>query len=185
MTDQTAFDLDDVLPAWEANYEPGNVSDYLIGYANSEATAKGAAIAWVTSQTDKDPATLEWVEMPPGDRHDRWFNLIQNAEDGMALDLGVTVRRRLPATVRDAARQATAQPAAVECPQCDDTGACNGGPCAHPAAGRQDTQTTAAEAEARRRLAAVERLCSGRPGYHTITVKALLTAMSDAAGAES
>lgn len=31
-----------------------------------------------------------------------------------------------------------------------------------------------------RRLAAVERLCSGRPGYHTITVKALLTAMSDA-----
>ncbi|MDT0432780.1 hypothetical protein [Streptomyces salyersiae] len=31
-----------------------------------------------------------------------------------------------------------------------------------------------------RRLAAVEQLCSGRPGYHTITVKALLTAMSDA-----
>jgi hypothetical protein len=28
-----------------------------------------------------------------------------------------------------------------------------------------------------RRLAAVEALCSGRPGYHTITVKALLTAM--------
>lgn len=31
-----------------------------------------------------------------------------------------------------------------------------------------------------RRLNAVERLCSGRPGYHTITVKQLLTAMSDA-----
>ncbi|MEW2127079.1 hypothetical protein AB0891_25505 [Streptomyces sp. NPDC007259] len=31
-----------------------------------------------------------------------------------------------------------------------------------------------------RRLHAVEQLCSGRPGYHTITVKALLTAMSDA-----
>ena len=31
-----------------------------------------------------------------------------------------------------------------------------------------------------RRLAAVERLCSGRPGYHTVTVKRLLTAMSDA-----
>lgn len=30
------------------------------------------------------------------------------------------------------------------------------------------------------RLAAVERLCSGRPGYHTITVKQLLTAMSNA-----
>ncbi|MCX4450645.1 hypothetical protein [Streptomyces sp. NBC_01789] len=31
-----------------------------------------------------------------------------------------------------------------------------------------------------RRLRAIERLCGGRPGYHTITVKALLTAMSDA-----
>ncbi|MFD8687818.1 hypothetical protein [Streptomyces sp. NPDC059651] len=31
-----------------------------------------------------------------------------------------------------------------------------------------------------RRLHAVEQLCSGRPGYHTVTVKALLTAMSDA-----
>ncbi|MEW1638613.1 hypothetical protein AB0469_31715 [Streptomyces sp. NPDC093801] len=33
---------------------------------------------------------------------------------------------------------------------------------------------------AHRRLAAVERLASGRPGYHQITVKALLNAMSDA-----
>ncbi|MFD9952448.1 hypothetical protein [[Kitasatospora] papulosa] len=31
-----------------------------------------------------------------------------------------------------------------------------------------------------RRLAAVEQLCSGHAGYHTITVKTLLTAMSDA-----
>lgn len=31
-----------------------------------------------------------------------------------------------------------------------------------------------------RRLFAVERLCSGRPGYHTITVKQLLTAMCEA-----
>ncbi|MFB6424670.1 hypothetical protein ACFCXC_14940 [Streptomyces microflavus] len=31
-----------------------------------------------------------------------------------------------------------------------------------------------------RRLHAVELLCSGRPGYHTITVKALLTAMGEA-----
>ncbi|MER7726415.1 hypothetical protein [Streptomyces sp. NPDC096323] len=31
-----------------------------------------------------------------------------------------------------------------------------------------------------RRLAAVEQLCNGRPGYHQFTVKALLTAMSDA-----
>ncbi|MGW3711368.1 hypothetical protein ACWDN6_14620 [Streptomyces albogriseolus] len=44
-----------------------------------------------------------------------------------------------------------------------------------------DTEETP-EAAARRfarRLAAVERLCAGRPGYHTITVKALLTAMSN------
>ncbi|MGW1151995.1 zinc finger domain-containing protein [Streptomyces rubiginosohelvolus] len=41
----------------------------------------------------------------------------------------------------------------------------------------------AAEDTARRfagRLAAVEQLCSGRPGYHTVTVKALLTAMGEA-----
>ncbi|WP_405195155.1 hypothetical protein [Streptomyces anulatus] len=31
-----------------------------------------------------------------------------------------------------------------------------------------------------RRLAAVEQLCSGRPGYHTVTVKSLLTAMGEA-----
>ncbi|MGW6292467.1 hypothetical protein [Streptomyces sp. NPDC055058] len=31
-----------------------------------------------------------------------------------------------------------------------------------------------------RRLVAVERLCSGRPGYHTLTVKQVLTAISDA-----
>ncbi|QKN87630.1 hypothetical protein QEN63_gp45 [Streptomyces phage Vondra] len=43
--------------------------------------------------------------------------------------------------------------------------------------------TEAAEDMARRfarRLHAVEQLCGGRPGYHAITVKALLTAMSDA-----
>ncbi|MEU5716588.1 hypothetical protein AB0G71_12485 [Streptomyces sp. NPDC020403] len=45
-----------------------------------------------------------------------------------------------------------------------------------------DLTETADDAARRfaRRLHAVERLCSGRPGYHTITVKALLTAMSDA-----
>lgn len=46
------------------------------------------------------------------------------------------------------------------------------------AAGQPDTQQ---QTEDRRRLAAVERLCSGRPGYHTVTVKELLTAMSEAA----
>lgn len=113
MTDQTAFNLDDVLPAWEATYEPGNVSDYLIGYANSEAAAKGAALAWLQSQSDKDAADLEWVDVPSGNRHDHWFNLIQNAEDGMALDLGINVRRRLPAPARAADRQAAGQPAAA------------------------------------------------------------------------
>ena len=103
MTDQTAFDLDEFLPAWEATYEPGNVSDYLIGYANSEAAAKGAAIAWVTSQTDKDPASLEWVEMPVGDQHDHWYDLIQNHDDGIPTDTGVNVRHRIAATVRHGA----------------------------------------------------------------------------------
>lgn len=46
------------------------------------------------------------------------------------------------------------------------------------AAGQPATQQ---QTEERRRLAAVERLCSGRPGYHTVTVKELLTAMSEAA----
>ncbi|MFJ8347658.1 hypothetical protein ACIQ9J_15040 [Streptomyces sp. NPDC094153] len=43
----------------------------------------------------------------------------------------------------------------------------------------EESPTDAARRFARR-LAAVERLCSGRPGYHTITVKALLTAMGEA-----
>ncbi|MFZ3569936.1 hypothetical protein ACOKM5_23300 [Streptomyces sp. BH097] len=48
---------------------------------------------------------------------------------------------------------------------------------------QQADGTEDAEATARRfarRLHAVERLCSGRPGYHTVTVKTLLTAMSEA-----
>lgn len=45
-----------------------------------------------------------------------------------------------------------------------------------------DAEELAADAARRfaRRLVRVERLCAGRPGYHTITVKALLTAMSEA-----
>ncbi|MFD7994525.1 hypothetical protein [Streptomyces mexicanus] len=45
-----------------------------------------------------------------------------------------------------------------------------------------DEEESAADAARRfaRRLAAVERLCASRPGYHSITVKALLTAMNDA-----
>ncbi|MFF6903456.1 hypothetical protein [Streptomyces hydrogenans] len=75
------------------------------------------------------------------------------------------VYAQLAATVRDAARQTGQQPDPAaeethvvtddsddpehtddcpgclpECAQCDDTGACNGGPCAHPAAGLDASQ---------------------------------------------
>jgi len=57
----------------------------------------------------------------------------------------------------------------------------------HPPVGQPAEAQAADEAEAyqqaarraHRRLAAVERLVSGRPGYHQITVKDLLAAMSD------
>ncbi|MER7815620.1 hypothetical protein [Streptomyces sp. NPDC096153] len=93
-----ASEIDAILPAWEANYEPGNVSDYLIALANSEAAAKGAAIAWLQSESDIDPARLEWVEQPHGQRHDRWLDLIQNHDDGIATDTGVNVRHRFRRT---------------------------------------------------------------------------------------
>lgn len=47
-----------------------------------------------------------------------------------------------------------------------------------PAVG-QPAEAQGTARQAHRRLAAVERLVSGRPGYHQITVKELLTAMSD------
>ncbi|MFK8850435.1 hypothetical protein [Streptomyces sp. Ac-502] len=81
------------IPAWEAVYEPGNVSDYLIGFTNGEAAAKGAAIAWLQSESDMDPANLEWVKEPPGSRHDRWYELIENHEDGIHTGVGIIVRR--------------------------------------------------------------------------------------------
>jgi hypothetical protein len=87
--------LDVVLPAWEAMYEPGNVSDYLIGYANSEAAAKGAAEAWLRSEKD-EPGRLEWAEMPlrDDDEYDRWFDLIERHDDGIDTGPGIVVRRR-------------------------------------------------------------------------------------------
>jgi hypothetical protein len=93
MTTQPGLNPDDLLPTWEASYEPGNVSDYLIGYTNSEAAAKGAAIAWVQSQSDKDPASLEWVEAPAGHRHDTEYELIEIV-DGTVVGIGVIVRHR-------------------------------------------------------------------------------------------
>lgn len=93
-----AESVNEAIPLWEANYEPGNVSDYLIGYANSEAAAKGAAIAWLQSESDIDATRLEWVQQPHGDRHDHWYDLIQNHSDGIPTDTGINVRHRAPAT---------------------------------------------------------------------------------------
>lgn len=91
--------LDTVLPAWEAVYEPGNVSDYLIGYANSEAAAKGAADAWLRSQAEVT-GRLEWVpeERLAAGEYDQWFELVERHEDGIDTGPGIVVRRRRPAT---------------------------------------------------------------------------------------
>lgn len=88
--------LDAVLPAWEAMYEPGNVSDYLIGYANSEAAAKGAAEAWLRSEKG-EPGRLEWVaqEALAVDEHDQEFELVEFYDDGTHVGPGITVRHRI------------------------------------------------------------------------------------------
>lgn len=89
--------LDAVLPAWEAMYEPGNVSTYLIGYANSEAGAKGAAEAWLRSQAEVT-GRLEWeawvdpASLPDG--YDALFELIERHDDGIDTGPGIAVRRR-------------------------------------------------------------------------------------------
>jgi hypothetical protein len=49
------------LPRWEALYEPGNVSSYLIGYLNDEAPAKAAAEAWLRSWSEVI-GELRWDE---------------------------------------------------------------------------------------------------------------------------
>ena len=89
----------ELLPAWEAMYEPGNVSTYLIGYANSEAGAKGAAEAWMRSQAEVT-GRLEWEQwndaatLPDG--YDALFELIQRHDDGVDTGPGITVRHRTP-----------------------------------------------------------------------------------------
>jgi hypothetical protein len=74
-------------------YEPGNVSDYLIGYANSEAAAKGAAEAWLRSEKD-EPGRLEWLPQNPVDGYDTEFELVEHHDDGIDTGPGITVRRR-------------------------------------------------------------------------------------------
>ncbi|MFF7329715.1 hypothetical protein [Streptomyces sp. NPDC008150] len=86
-------DLNLVLPAWEAMYEPGNVSDYLIGYANSEAGAKGAAEAWLRSQAEVT-GRLEWQPQNPPDGYDTEAELIERHTDGIDTGPGITVRHR-------------------------------------------------------------------------------------------
>lgn len=106
------------IPEWEAVYEPGNVSDYLIGYANTEAAAKGAAIAWVLSQSDKTADRLEWTPTSHGDDYDEHFELSERHDDGIDTAVGVTVRRRLrPYTAADFAPEADEQPAAPAAPE--------------------------------------------------------------------
>lgn len=87
----------ELMPVWEAVYEPGNVSDYLIGYMNDQDAATGAAEAWMRSQSEVT-GRLEWVPWgdvtPMPDGYDRWFELGQQYDDGIDTDSGIVVRRR-------------------------------------------------------------------------------------------
>jgi hypothetical protein len=88
--------LREALPAWEAVYEPGNVSTYLIGYANDQDAATGMAEAWMRSQAEVT-GRLEWVDDEPmaTDRYDRWFELIECHGGGVDTGAGIVVRRRM------------------------------------------------------------------------------------------
>lgn len=82
------------IPAWEVVYEPGNVSDYLIGYTNDEAPAKAAAEAWFRSQYLDEVGSLAWVDQLHGKDFTAWFDLIHVAPDGDKTGPGITVRCR-------------------------------------------------------------------------------------------
>ncbi|MFI6513630.1 hypothetical protein ACIBCT_39005 [Streptosporangium sp. NPDC050855] len=73
----------DIGPAWEAAYEPGNVSDYRIGYLATEDLAKAAAETWLRSQAS-DLGRLEW---------DQYGRLGAVDDDGFETDTGLLVRR--------------------------------------------------------------------------------------------
>jgi hypothetical protein len=85
--------LDMALPDWVAMYEPGNVSDYLIGYANDEAPAKAAAEAWLRSQAEVT-GRLEWVSQRPLDGYDQEAELVERHDDGIDTGPGITIRHR-------------------------------------------------------------------------------------------
>jgi len=90
---------DDLIPAWEAVYEPGNVSDYLIGYTNAEIPAKRAAEAWYQAQRYDEPAAIDWIADPVLAVHeyDVWHELVEVDENGEVLAKpGVIVRHRKP-----------------------------------------------------------------------------------------
>jgi hypothetical protein len=89
----------DVVPLWEAVYEPGNVSDYLIGYANDEAPAKAAAASWFVSQQLDEVGRLVWADQGPGAGCSAWFDLIHVDPELGEVSTGITVRRRVPAVV--------------------------------------------------------------------------------------
>jgi hypothetical protein len=91
----------ELLPVWEAVYEPGNVSDYLIGYANDRDAATGAAEAWMRSQAEVT-GRLEWTpwgDAPMPDGYDAWFELVERHVDGIDTGPGIIVRRRIEPAV--------------------------------------------------------------------------------------
>lgn len=85
------------VPRWEALYEPGNVSSYLIGYLNGEAPAKAAAEAWLRSQTLDQPGALRWDEFqmdPARFGYDVEYRLREIDEDGVETESGILVQHR-------------------------------------------------------------------------------------------
>jgi hypothetical protein len=88
-----------LVPLWEAVYEPGNVSDYLIGYANDEAPAKAAAASWFVAQQLDEVGRLVWAAQPHGGDFTAWFDLIHVDPEMGEVSTGITVRRRVPAAV--------------------------------------------------------------------------------------
>lgn len=85
------------LPRWEALYEPGNVSSYFIGYLNDEKSAKGAAEAWLRSQTLDETGRLRWDEFrldPSRFGYDVEYRLREIDENGVETESGVLVQHR-------------------------------------------------------------------------------------------